>query len=114
MPAWMEVRQLLRDSAEQIGPAPYVGETNLWYGHGKISAYNALLSNGVPTLSSMQTETVRNTRVYLSDHTLNASNGYKIVFPGNVTFRSKTRINLDDSFEAESGSVYKALIRPNP
>jgi subtilisin family serine protease/outer membrane protein assembly factor BamB len=45
-----QVRQLLRDTADEVGPETYVAGRNDRYGHGRINAYQAVLASSLWTI----------------------------------------------------------------
>lgn len=107
-----QVRQRMEDSCDPIGEVTYVNNTNTFYGHGRINAYRALLSNAMPVTAVASQDVVRNTRVYYAGTTQIARDGFEIVSPGDVTFRSGGAVRLQDGFHAHTGSLYRTVIDP--
>jgi subtilisin family serine protease len=107
----VQVRDLMRNSADQIGEVPYVNNTNRFYGYGRINAYQALLDLGVPGVVTAYTDVVRNQRVYDIPGTQIARDDFSIEPGATVTMRA-SRVVLQDGFTAKSGSVFRTEITP--
>jgi subtilisin family serine protease len=102
-----EVRDLMRNSADEVGEVLYLGGFNTYYGYGRVNAYQALLDLGVPGVVTATTDTVRNQRVYDVPGTQVAGDNFIITPAGTVTMRAE-RVVLQDGFHAEAGSTFRA------
>lgn len=70
------------------------------------------MSNAMPVTAVASQDVVRNTRVYYAGTTQIARDGFEIVSPGDVTFRSGGAVRLQDGFHAHTGSLYRTVIDP--
>jgi subtilisin family serine protease len=103
-----EVRDLMRNSADEVGDVLYLGGFNTFYGYGRVNAYQALLDLGVPGVVTASTDTVRNQRVYDVPGTQVARDNFIITPDATVTMRAG-RVVLQDGFHAEAGSTFRAV-----
>jgi subtilisin family serine protease len=103
----VQVRDLMRNSADKIGEVTYVNNTNRFYGYGRVNAYQALLDLGVPGVVTARTDVVRNQRVYDVPGTQVVRNAFSIEPGATVTMRA-SRVVLQDGFRAKTGSTFRA------
>ena len=110
---FIQLRQRMRVSCDQIGDVTYTGVgTNLYYGYGRVNAYRALLSNSIPASVTISNDTVRNTREYYPIATQTVRHAYTVEAGGDVTMSTTTRIVIGEGFSARTGSAFRATSGP--
>jgi subtilisin family serine protease len=111
-----EVRTIMQDSCDKIGYVAYDDGTNQYMGHGRINAWRALCSNGIPVDLVISNDVVRNRRSYIARNSIIARQGFVINGSsptGDVTFRSGNIIRLQPDASVERGARYTTDIDPS-
>jgi subtilisin family serine protease len=97
-----------------------------WVGTGSVAASGSTTNTGAFALNvdssitwlwavtdlMLSNQTVSVTTNVQARDTLGAGDGYRVVSPGNVTFQAGKTVRLAPGFTAQSGSVFRAVIKP--
>ncbi|MBL9134820.1 MAG: S8 family serine peptidase [Verrucomicrobiales bacterium] len=94
-----QVRDAMRNTADKIGPVPYVAGFNNEYGYGRINARAALDSIGIPTV----------TVVAVDNAAAEPSDTGRFVFTRTLSTAASLTVNFTVGGTATSGSDYTAL-----
>ncbi len=109
---WQQVRARMRASCEKIGGLAYDGNGwNQYYGYGRVNAWGALLQ--IPYNLLLTNPVVSDTRDYYAYNTITARDDFRVVSPGQVGLSAGARVDLQEAFEATTGTVFNAVIDPD-
>jgi uncharacterized repeat protein (TIGR01451 family) len=67
---------------------------------------------GFPTRLTLENQTINTTEVFKSCGSITAGTNFRIISPGNVTFRAGQSIVLENGFSVEAGATLTAEIDP--